>query len=536
MVFQKKLLTMGVAAAAFLSVGALSLSAVEAATPKDTLVMAYSIDDIITLDPAEIFEFSGAEYSSNTYDRLVGFDNDDVSKIHGVAAESWTVSDDGLTFTFKMRKGVKFASGREMTAEDAAFSLQRVIKLNKTPSFILSQFGFTADNVEDMIKAIDENTLTITMSKPFAPTFLLYCLTAGVGSIVDKEETLSHEVDGDLGHAWLRTNYAGSGPFALRAWKPNQSLSLTRNEDYWDGAPEMKRVLIRHVKESASQQLLLEKGDIDIARNLEADQLDAVSGSKDIKLMPKEKGAVYYLGLSMKNQYLQKPEVRQALKYLVDYEGIANTILKGRSTVHQAFLPKGFLGAVTETPYSLDVMKAKELLKKAGLEDGFTVTMDTRDTTAITQMAQSIQSTFAQANINLEIIPGTGKQTLTKYRARNHDIYIGRWGPDYQDPHTNADTFAKNEDNSDDAKSKPLAWRNSWEIPEMTKKTLANTMERNADKRAATYREIQQDHQARSPFVIMFQDIEVAALRKNVNNFILGPSFDNNYYRFVTKD
>src|SRR3546814_16501728 len=82
-------------------------------------------------------------------------------------------------------------------------------------------------------------------------------------------------------------------------------------------------------------------------------------------------------------------------------------------------------------------------------------------------MAQSIQATFAQAGIELEIIPGDGSQTLTKYRARNHDIYIGRWGPDYQDPHTNADTFARNPDNSDDAKYKPLAWRHAWDIPEM---------------------------------------------------------------------
>src|SRR3546814_5822616 len=89
-------------------------------------------------------------------------------------------------------------------------------------------------------------------------------------------------------------------------------------------------------------------------------------------------------------------------------------------------------------------------------------------------MAQSIQATFAQAGIELEIIPGDGSQTLTKYRARNHDIYIGRWGPDYQDPHTNADTFARNPDNSDDAKSKPLAWRNAWDIPEMTKEADAD--------------------------------------------------------------
>ena len=215
---------------------------------------------------------------------------------------------------------------------------------------------------------------------------------------------------------------------------------------------------------------------------------------------------------------------------------MANTLLNGRATVHQAFLPKGFLGALEEKPFSLNVEKAKALLAEAGVPEGFTVTMDTRNTTLITSMAQSIQATFAKAGVKLEIIPGDGKQTLTKYRARNHDIYIGRWGPDYQDPHTNADTFARNPDNSDEAKSKPLAWRNSWDIPDMTSQADAAVLESDPSKRATMYLDIQKQHQQSSPFVIMFQDIEVSAMRNNVNGLILGPSFDSNFYTKVTKD
>ena len=510
--------------------------AAQADTPKNALVMAFAIDDIITLDPAQIFEFSGAEYAGNTYDRLIGFDNDDVSKIYGVLAESWDVSEDGKTFTFKMRDGVEFASGNDLTAEDAAFSLQRVILLDQSPAFILGQFGLTPDNVKEKIRATDASTLVMELDKPYAPSFVLYCLTAGVGAVIDKEEVLAHEVDGDLGHEWLKTNYAGSGPFKLNKWTAGQSLSLTANEDYWDGAPEMKRVIIRNVKEAASQQLLLEKGDIDIARNLEADQLASIKGDDDIKLMSKGKGALWYLGLSQKNEYLSNPKVREALKYLVDYKGISETILAGRSQIHQAFLPEGFLGAYNENPYSLNIEKAKELLAEAGLPDGFSVTMDTRNTTAIMAMAQSIQATWAQAGINLEIIPGDGKQTLTKYRARQHDIYIGRWGPDYQDPHTNASTFAWNPDNSDDAVAKPLAWRNAWDAGPLTAETDAATLERDDAKRAAMYVDLQKKVLESGPFVVMFQETEIASMRKNVNNFVLGPSFDNNYYRFVTKD
>lgn len=508
---------------------------VTAKTPKHILVMAAQIDDMISLDPAEIFEFSGAEYAANTYDRLIGYDVDNVAEIFGVLAESWTVADDGMTFTFKIRQGVTFASGNPMTAEDVAFSLQRVILLDKSPAFIVSQFGFTPENVKEKIKAVDAETLVFTTDKPYAPTFVLYCLTATPASVVDKKLVLSHEQDGDLGYNWLKTNYAGSGSFTLKTWKPAELLMLDANQKYWDGVPAMRRVIMRQVSEAATQQLLLEKGDVDIARDLGADQLDSLKDNPDVKLHPKPKGGIWYLGLNQKNEALSKPKVREALKYLVDYQQMADTLLRGTMIVHQAFLPMGFLGALEDKPYALDVEKAKQLLAEAGYGDGLTLTMATRNTSPTMDMAQAIQATFAKAGVTVEILPMDGKQALTKYRARNHDIYIGKWGPDYQDPHTNASTFAWNRDNSDEAKSKPLAWRNAWDIPEMSEATDAAVIERDPEKRAAMYQAIQREHQQVSPFVIMFQEIEVAAERTDVKGFILGPSFDSNFYYNVTK-
>lgn len=516
-------------------VSLLSVGSIFAATPKDTLVMAANFDDIITLDPAEVFEFSGAEYAANTYDRLIGYDVENVSNIYGVIAESWKIGAEGKTYTFKIRENILFASGNRLTAEDVEFSLQRTIILDKSPAFILTQFGINEKNVAQTVKATDRYTLQIKVDKGYAPTFLLYCLTSTLGSVVDKKEVLKHEVDNDLGHGWLRAAYAGSGPFVLKSWKPSELLILERNDSYWGKKPAMRRIILRHIPESATQRLLLEKGDVDIARKLQPEDIKGLAGNSDTKIRSKAKGAVYYLGLNQKNEYLQIPQVRQAFKYLIDYKGIASTILDGQATVHQAFLPKGFLGALEETPFALNVKRAKELLKEAGLEKGFKVTMDVRNDPKTTGIALSVQSTLAKAGIDLEIIPGEGKQTLTKYRARNHDIYIGRWGPDYMDPHTNADTFARNPDNSDNAKSKPLAWRNAWDIPQMTVMADAAVLESDGQKRAAMYVELQRLHQATSPFVIMFQDIEVVGERSNVKGLVLGPSFDSNFYQFITK-
>ncbi len=514
-----------------------ALPAARAATPKDMLVIANQIDDLITLDPAQVFEFSGAEVQAQIYDRLVTYPVDNVENLQGHVAESWEVSEDGLTFTFKIRDGIKFHSGNPLTARDAAFSLQRVIKLNQTPSFILSQFGFTKENVDERIRAVDDRTLVVTLDKPYAPTFFLYVLTAGVGSVVDMKTALENEKDGDLGHEWLKTHSAGSSAFKLRSWKPNESVTLDANPDFWLGAPKLKRVIIRHIAESATQRLLVEKGDVDVARNLLPDDIEALRDNPDINIVSIPKGGIYYLGLSQKNEYLRRPEVRLALKYLLPYQDIVNSVLKGKAFVHQAFLPKGFLGELDETPFRSNLDRAKELLMKAGLENGFKVTMDTRNSSPIKEIAQIIQASFAKAGIELEIIPGDNKQTLTKYRARQHDIYIGRWGPDYQDPNTNADTFASNPDNRDEAKlTGKLAWRNAWGIPGITALTQQAVLERDPKKRAEMYRWLQRFVQWEGPFVIFAQDIEVIAQRANVKGLIWGPSFDDNKYYKAYKE
>ncbi len=513
--------------AAMVATMATSFSAVQAATPPDTLVQAWSIDDIISLDPAEVFEFTASEIMGNTYERLINYDPKDVSKIYGEVAESWTVSPDGKTFTFKVRQDKKFASGNPITAEDAVFSLQRAILIDKSPAFILGQFGFTKDNVKDKIKQTGPYEFTMEVDKAYAPTFVLYCLTATVTSVVDKKLVLQNEKDGDLGYAWLKTKYAGSGPFAIRDWKANEVVVLERNPNYAKKTP-LARVIYRHIKETATQRLLLEKGDVDVARNLNPEELDAVSKNPEIRVDNGPKGTVWYMGLNQKNPNLAKPEVREALKYLVDYQAIADTIMKNKGIVHQSFLPKGFLGAIDDKPYKLDVAKAKELLAKAGLPNGFTITIDTRSTPEVTGMAQAIQQTFAQGGVKLEIVPGDAKQILTKYRARQHDTTIYTWGADYQDPNTNADTFAANDDNKDDAKAKPLSWRNAWDPGPLTAKTRAAVLERDAEKRAETYRELQRAVLKDGPYIIFLQQIDVWASRKNVDGYVIGPAFDMN--------
>jgi peptide/nickel transport system substrate-binding protein len=158
-----------------------------------------------------------------------------------------------------------------------------------------------------------------------------------------------------------------------------------------------------------------------------------------------------------------------------------------------------------------------------------------RSVQPVTSIAESIQQTFGQAGIKLELIPGDGKQTLTKYRARNHDIYIGEWGTDYWDPHSNAETFATNVDNSDNTKSKTLSWRNTWDRPALTKEAQAALLERDTTKRKEIYEGLQKKVLEEGPFVVMYQQVEAAGYRANVQGYKLGPTFDSNYLDTVSK-
>ena len=255
-----------------------------AATPKDTVVFASQIDDLITLDPGEAYEISAQIILSDVYDRLVRYEAEDMTKLVGGVAESWTVSPDSKTYTFKLRPNQKFESGATVTADDMAFSLQRVVILDKTPAFLFTQLGWNKDNVKTLITAPDPSTLKFTITENFAPSLVLNLMATVAASVVEKKLAMANEANGDLGNTWLKTHSATSGPYRLISWKANESVSLEAHPEYHLGAPHMKRVIVRHIPEPGTQRLLLEKGDIDIALSLLPDQLVPLAKDKDIKI------------------------------------------------------------------------------------------------------------------------------------------------------------------------------------------------------------------------------------------------------------
>jgi peptide/nickel transport system substrate-binding protein len=520
-----------------------AVSGAFAETPQDTLVIADAIDDVITLDPAEVSEVGGVLTSQHLYQPLVTFDPADPTKIIPVLAASWAVSEDGKTFTFTMDPNAKFASGNDVTAYDAEYSLRRVVLINSRISFILNQFGMTPENVEEKIHATDAETLVFEVDQTYSQSFVLYVLSSFTGGIVDSEIVKQHEgltADGknDYGNAWLKTeNSAGSGPFVLGKWDPKVSILLNRNENFWQTPPGVERIIIQQMAESAAQRLALEKGDIDIANRLQPDDIDAIEGNADIQILEGNSSTIYYFGLNIRNEAMSNPKVVQAMKYLVDYQGIADSIGRGTIKVHQTMIPDGFLGGgIDYNPYSFDLEKAKALLAESGVTLPITLDAVVWNNPPYPDYAQAVQATMAQAGINLNLEVVDGQQWLDRYRSHDLDIWVGLWGPDYPDPHSNVKAFTFHDPSAPDGDKGNLADRFGWNSGELSDMAMAAVQEQDVEKRKAMYDELQRLHTDSSPFLYMFQDSRKVAMRSNVKGVVLGITFSDDRYGGVSKE
>lgn len=502
-----------------------------AKTPNNTLVVAQSLEDVTSLDPAQGFELTSVQSFNNLYQRLVQANPSDPTQLEPTLAASWTAEKNSLTFTLK--EGVTFASGNPVRPEDIIFSLERVVKLNLAPSFILTQLGWDKDNVSGLVTKISENQVKIAWDMEVGPQFVLSLLTAPVASIVDEKTVLAHEENGDLGHAWLNMNSAGSGPFKIKKYIPHQVLMMEANTGSPAGEPGMKYVLLKNVPDAATRQLLLEQGDADLVRNLGTDQYFSLQGKSGIKTLNLPYASLYYLMFnaeSADNPAIGKPEFWQAARYAFDYKGIADDLMHGQFAVQQNFLPVGFNGALTDQPYSYDPEKAAQILKQAGIKNPhFKLAVSNQP--PYLDIAQALQASFAKAGIEVELIPGVSSQIATNVKSHKYESTLTAWGPDYFDPHTNASAFAYNPENG----SKTLAWRANWHIPALNEKTIQARSETDAVKRTEIYQDLQRQVRDSSPFVVGLQNKKLVALRDNVQGYEQGITPEMVFYKNVTK-
>jgi len=494
------------------------------APPRDTFVAAGDLSSMITLDPANINESITAYTMRSVCDALIELDDDDASKLMPGIAESWTVSQDGTTFTFKIRRGVKFPSGNAVSAEDVVWSMKRTLTLNLANAQRLREWDITVKNFDEVVKVIDSHTIAIKPTRPFAPGLFPFALSDFRNSaVLDRLTILKHEVDGDLGRKWLATNTACVGPFRITQWRPQEILMLERNDEYFGRKPSIRRMIVRHTPEAGAQRLMLEKGDIDMAMDIDPADFAALEKNPNVRLQYTPSLRIQYFKFNMKDPRFRNPKLFEAFRYLIDYEGLEKTLLKNDARVRQSPVPSGVFGALPDNfkPYKLDIAKAKALLAEAGHPNGFSAELIVLAGFPSVDLAQHLQANAEKIGVKLKLTQMVGSQLFQRARNRNFEIYMAGYGFNYPDANNVMLRHAYNTDNSDSSKNTlSVAWRASWDPGPWINDTIrAAQIERDQKKRLEMYHELQRRHLAASPMIYMFQNQAVTVLHKRVKVF-----------------
>ena len=500
------------------------IGAVQAKTPSDAFVTAANMSQMITLDPASINESFTAGFMRNVCDALIAIDQDDSSKLVPGVAATWSVAPDATSYLFSIRKGLKFPSGNPVDATDIAWSMKRTLQLNLANAQRLREWGITKENVDAVVQAVDSHTLRIKPTRPWAPGLFLFAFTDfRVAPILDRKEILQHESNGDLGNKWLATHSACLGPFRVASWRPQDLMTLERNDDYWRRKVAMKRIVVRHVPEAGAQRLLLEKGDVDSAEDIDPADFRALERNPDVRIEYTPSLGISYMMFNMNDPRFRSPKLFEAFRYLFDYQGIEATLLKNHSEVRQSPVPVGVFGALPKNymPYKLDLERARKLLAEAGYPNGFSAEIAVLNTFPYPDLAQHLQQNAEKVGVKLKITQMIGAQLYQRARARKFELYMAGYGFNYPDANNVMLRHAFNGDNSEKSNETiSIAWRAGWDPGAWINDTIrAAQVERDQGKRKAMYEELQTRINASSPVIYLFQRLSVNAVGKTVKVF-----------------
>ncbi|GAA5108262.1 ABC transporter substrate-binding protein [Bartonella jaculi] len=504
---------------------------VSAKTPADTLVMAWNIDGINTFDPAQINDVYANEIVVNVCDNLVSAAEDDPAKMVPSLATHWDVSDDGqgTVITFHLRDGLKFNDGRPASAHDVVWGMKRIVKLKMATAAAFNEYGITEQNIDSALQAPDEKTVVMKFDKPYPAGLILNNIVASrATALLDRETIMKHEKDGDMGNRYLASHAACVGPYQLSSWRPGEAILLRASSHYWGEAPKLKKILIRHVAEPGTQRLLLQKHDVDVARDLMPEDLTDLQATTDIKVEKVLEPSMMFWGFNTTNPLFANEKVRLAMRYLIDYDGLGKSVLKGVGIPRASFIPLGNFGALDEKegqPFKLDLQKAKQLLTEAGYPEGFEANFLVGTSPYALPIAQSLQDNAAKVGVHLKIERLAGAQLFSKLSARAFDTIFVGWNNDSADPHSMASRLIYNPDNRFEAKNTAYgSWQHGYLDTEMNQQVEEALFQKDPQKRAQMYADLQRELMQKGPYAFIFQKYSVVAMTPDIKKWVWNSS------------
>lgn len=352
--------------------------------------------DSLSMDPHDYDETVTNAINLHIFDTLISYDHK-LQSTPGLA-ESWEIKEDGLTWVFKLREGVKFHNGNDFTADDVIYSYDRA-KNNE----ISSNKSYVA-NIESMNK-VDDYTLELVT--PFPYSLLLSDLKNVM--IIDKEYTES------MTDEEIALNPIGTGRYKFVEHVKEDHLDLVLNEDYWGEKPSIEKVRFRPITNEATRTATMLSGEVDFTVDIAVRDVDRLKSNSDIDVLEQPSLRIIYLNLDgwrddsptvEKPNPLKDIRVRKAIYHAIDEDTIVKNVMNGQAYPAASYIPDVFLGYNPDIKrLKYDPEKAKELLAEAGYPDGFTITLDAPNNRYVNdeQIAQSVASYLQKVGIKLEL-------------------------------------------------------------------------------------------------------------------------------------
>ena len=386
---------------------------------KDSLVIAQA-SDAESMDPIIQNSIYAENIIKQIYDTLVVRKPD--GTMENRLAESIEQPDD-VSYVIKLRDGVKFSNGEDMTSEDVAYTLNRAAQSDA--------YGYIFKQIDPKsYDTSDPHVLKFKLTAPDA-TFKA-ALAHPAASIVDKTTT---EADPES----LGTKPVGTGPFKLDDWKKLDNTTLSFNENYWGEKPAFSKMIFRIIPEDSNRLIELDSGQADIAMEIAPNDASKVEENGDLTLYTKMDNSVHFMGLTVDKGIFQNPKAREAMTYALDMQAIIDAVYMGHGKVATGPVNPNIPYSISDSiqPVKRDVEKAKALLKEAGVKEGETIKLYCHDQQSRVDMATIIQSQLKDVGLNVEINSmewNTYMSTLAR-PDHDHDMFLMSWSPSVVDAH-----------------------------------------------------------------------------------------------------
>lgn len=356
---------------------------------RDTMVFGPN-SDALTLDPHTMNDNTSEQAICMLYDNLVKFDKD--RNIVGELAESWQVSDDGRTWTFKLRQGVTFHDGTLLDSKAVQKTFERVTDKENN----LNRYQLYA--IIEKVDAPDANTVVFTTKEPFGAFLAILAHTSGGilnPAIIDK-------FGKDLGKS--TESVCGSGPYKIGSWTKDQELVLERNDAYWGDKGITKRIVYRPIPEAASRIMALETGEVDVIQQIPAKELERLEKTEGILVVKTPANGQRQFRFDCSKPPFDNKLVRLAVSSAINRQDIVDHVVRGLGVPSRGPLASVTWGHVDLGTVPYDPEKAKALLKEAGYGDGLKIRITTTERYVQgTELAEVLAEQLKMVGIEAEV-------------------------------------------------------------------------------------------------------------------------------------